>query len=146
MNEENKNQELEKGAALPPSSVIPENELDLMREFFQLQREQVAVQQSELGLQKQQIENAHEFSLKNLDAMVADRADARTGGKSQRRDRLYFAGGVVLVLAFFIGYAMYLNKDVIAIEILKAVVFLLAGGLGGYSIRANKAKEDKDEK
>lgn len=116
-------QALEKGAAPQPPSVIPEAELDFMRDFLQLQREQITIQQEEINIQKQQLENdqqqlenAHQFSLQNLNAMVTDRESARGAARTQRRDRLVFAAGVIILLTVFIGYAMYLDKDQIALS------------------------------
>ena len=34
----------------------------------------------------------------------------------------------------FLGAALYFNKDQIAYEIIRAIIYLSAGGLGGYSL------------
>jgi hypothetical protein len=39
-------------------------------------------------------------------------------------------------------YALYLNKDVLVMELAKYIGFLLAGGLTGYSLKAIKDRKD----
>jgi hypothetical protein len=51
-----------------------------------------------------------------------------------QRDRLIFAGVMSILLIAFISYALYLNKDQVALEVLKALIFLFAGGIGGYAL------------
>src|SRR6266542_2548070 len=137
---------LQKGASQPPSSSSsgPE-ELDILKELVQLQREQLAVRQEEIGVQRQQVENAHQFALKNLDAQVTDRGDARKHNKTDRRDRLIFAGFVVLILIAFIAAAMYMNQIDIAKEVVKAIIYLVAGGLGAYSYASQKRRKEKPD-
>jgi cation transport ATPase len=131
-----------KGASGPPSS---SEGIDILKELVQLQREQLAVRQEEIGVQKQQVENAHEFALKNLDAQASDRKDARGHNKTERRDRLLFAGLIIAILILFIGAAIYMGQPEIAKEIVKAVVYLVAGGLGGYSYASQKRKREKPD-
>jgi hypothetical protein len=57
---------------------------------------------------------------------------------------MVFAGIVVLVLAGFVAYALHLNKDQIALEIIKAIAFLAAGGMGGYAIGRYRSSQPKD--
>jgi len=51
----------------------------------------------------------------------------------------------VLLIAF-IFYALHLNKDQVVLEVLKCLIFLFAGGLGGYALgkaRDKKTQEDR---
>ncbi len=54
---------------------------------------------------------------------------------------------MVLLLAIFLSLALFLNKDQIAIEIIKIIDLLFAGGLGGYAIGRQQPKsKDADDK
>ncbi len=116
-----------------------------MREFIELQKEQVSIRREEISLDKQQVENTHQYALRNLDAQVADRESARKFGTSGRRDRLMLSGVLMFLLISFVGVAMYLNKDQIALEIIKGVGLLAAGAFGGYSYGSRKPKNTKSE-
>lgn len=63
-----------------------------------------------------------------------------------QRDRLIFAGVMSVLLIAFIFYALHLNKDQVVLEVLKCLIFLFAGGLGGYALgkaRDKKTQEDR---
>jgi hypothetical protein len=74
-----------------------------------------------------------------------NRGDARKHYQTDRRDRLIFAGFVVLLLIAFIAAAMYMNQIDIAKEVVKAIIYLVAGGLGGYSYASQKRKKEKPD-
>ena len=117
----------------------------LIREFFQLQEREIEVRQEEINLQKLERGNAHEYAKLALDAQAVDRKDSRNHGKSERRDRLIFAGIVILILVGFVITAVYLNQVELAKELVKNVALLAAGALAGYSYRSSKSKEKSPE-
>jgi hypothetical protein len=47
-----------------------------------------------------------------------------------------------LLLAAGISYALYLNKDQLVMEFLKAILFIVTGGLGGYSLKQVREKNE----
>lgn len=126
--------------------LVKQPDPELINRFIELQTQEISVRREELGLKKQEIANTHEYAKMALEAQVQDLGDSRKHSKSTRRDRLIFAGFIVILLGAFIVYALYLGKDQIAIEILKAIVYLLAGGLGGYALKTKSSeKKDSDE-
>jgi hypothetical protein len=46
-----------------------------------------------------------------------------------------FASVIILAGLSFLGYALHLNKDEIVLEVIKAAIFILAGGAGGYALK-----------
>jgi hypothetical protein len=98
-----------------------------------------------LALERQRAANDHEITKKSLEAQLDDRDKQRQFDQTARRDRLIFSGGMVLLLVAFVFYALYLNKDQIVIEVLKALIFLAAGGLGGYSLKKTREKKGQDD-
>jgi hypothetical protein len=115
----------------------------IIREFFELQAREIEVRQDEINLQKLERGNAHEYAKLALDAQAKDRQDARNHGKTERRDRLIFAGIIVLVLVAFVIIAIQLNQVDLAKELVKNVALLAGGALAGYSYGSRKSKDGK---
>ena len=120
---------------------------ELIRQFLHLQAQEINLRFEQINLQKQSITNSHEYAQKSLEADLVDFDRERKHTRTIGRDRMVFAGFVVLVFAAFITIALYLNKDQVAMEVIKTLGTLLIGGLGGYSIARLKPKkeEEKDE-
>ena len=53
-----------------------------------------------------------------------------------------FVAFLSLLLAAGICYALYLNKDQLVMEFLKAILFLVTGGVGGYSLKTMRDKTE----
>jgi len=101
-------------------------------------------QETQLELQKQNIAEGYKYAAEVVAAQAKDRQDERDHRRKVQRERMIFAGVMVLVLAFFVGYALHLNKDQIALEIIKAIAFLAAGGMGGYALGRYRSSHAKD--
>lgn len=102
------------------------------------------VQAAQVELQKQNITEGYKYAADLITAQAGDRANEREHRRQVQRERMIFAGIIVLLLAGFVGYALYLNKDQIALEIIKAMAFIAAGGMGGYAIGRYQARPQKD--
>lgn len=119
---------------------------EIFNKFLENQARELALREQELLLQHQQSANAHEYAQLALQAQVEDREQNRKHHQKFRRERLWFATFVSLLLAAFLAYTLTIGKDVFAQEILKALVYLLAGGLGGYSLKTQSAARSQDTK
>ena len=88
-----------------------------------------------------------EFSIKALEAQVTDRRLQRDYNKYLNRNHYFFISLLIIAIVTVIIISLYLDKEAIAIEIIKAIVFILAGGIGGYGL-GNKKDNGKniDEK
>ena len=51
-------------------------------------------------------------------------------------------GFLSLLLTAGICYALYLNKDQLVMEFLKAILFIVTGGVGGYSLKTVRGKSE----
>ncbi len=118
---------------------------ELLIQLLRNQAQEIAIRQQELALENRRIANDHELTQKSIEAQVGDRDKQRQFDQTARRDRLIFSGGMALLLVAFVFYALYLNKDQIVIEVLKALIFLAAGGLGGYSLKKARDKNGRDD-
>jgi len=83
-------------------------------------------------LQKQQDNHNFEFSTKALEVQANDRKDARLHIRLKNRQELIFISVLATIIAGIIFYSLYTNKDQIAIEIIKAIIYMSAGGSAGY--------------
>ncbi len=121
----------------------PAVDQDVLRQFVENQAQELYIRQQEQVLRETEINNTHEYSLKLLDAQLIDRD--RESESIRRNLRTTGTVLTVIVLAIIAGmcYALFLNKDQIVIELVKAIVLILAGGMGGYSIKALKTKKDE---
>lgn len=122
----------------PPQQPGPsDSEVRLLSEILGLQKQQLANQQ-------QEIQNAHEYAKLALEVQSRDLAQERQHTQGVQRQQLLFGGGVIFAVLFFIGWAAYFNKDQLAMELVKTLALLCAGGLGGYGLRSLKEKKDSD--
>lgn len=119
----------------------------MVERFLENQTKELELRAQELTLQKQKDANAFEFGKEALTVKATDRKDQRDHEKCQRKHSYFFAGFVTLVVAAVILYSLFTGKEAFALEIVKALVFILTGGAGGYGLaKASAAKhKGKDE-
>lgn len=113
------------------------------------QARELELRAHELDLQQQQDRHNFEFAKESLNAQAQDRRDDRLFQRRQRRNAYIFAGVLAVLIASLIVSAMWLNKDQVALEIIKSIVLLLSGGGAGYAIgryqaQANPALKDDE--
>jgi hypothetical protein len=113
---------------------------DLVETFLNNQTKELEIKAEQLALQKQENEHGFEFGKVSLKAKVEDRNLHRKYALKTKAYTYTLIGIVVLSVFGIIFYAMYSGNKDIAMEIIKAIVYLLGGGLGGYGIaKAGKA-------
>lgn len=95
-------------------------------------------------MQKQADTHNFEFSKKALEAQIEDRKSQRDVAMKMEKNRLYMAGFLGIALSGIVITALYLNKETVALEIIKAVGYFVAGGASGYGLK--KAKDSKIER
>ncbi|HEY0024753.1 MAG TPA: hypothetical protein VGB24_17700 [Longimicrobium sp.] len=104
----------------------------LVQQLVENQAKELAIRSEEIALRAKETDAGHRFAEKALDAQVKDRHEIREEQKRGRRDRLYFLGFAAAVVITFLVYLLHTGKDAFAQEVLKALIFLLSGGTGGY--------------
>jgi hypothetical protein len=98
--------------------------------------------QTEPELRRLQLETSHEYSLKLLDAKLLDRQREREHKKSASTTAGILIAFLSLLLTAGICYTLYLNKDQLVLEFLKAILFIATGGVGGYSLKTVRDKAE----
>lgn len=129
-------------SAIKPETLTPE----LLEQFFLNQAKEIELRQSELSLKKQEDDHGFEFAKAALSAKTTDRNSEREHDQKIQNTRLIFAGAIALVIATLIMYALSIGKDNFAMELIKAVIFILSGGAGGFAIGKSSHKDSGKER
>jgi Flp pilus assembly protein TadB len=124
--------------------VLPPPDRELLERFVENQGKDLAVRAQELEIEKQKDNNSLEFGKLSLAAQERDRTHDRECGRKVQRDRLIAVLTVVLIFAALVFAALQLNKDAIAMELVKAVILVSAGAAGGYGYAKSSARNAVD--
>src|SRR5688572_9822393 len=114
----NNREQLSRATPQPPDP-------ELLERFLSLQESELATRGEELRIRELEITKSHEFSKDGLQAQTTDRQNARQARQTSYNYRYVFLGIIALIIIGFLGFAMYLNKDAIALEIVKAAGFVI---------------------
>lgn len=115
--------------------------------FLDIQDKELTLREKELEHSKQAREYDHEYALKALDAQIKDREGIRQHQSSNTKFSYAFATLILIGLFCLFGVAIRYNKDQIVMEILKAIMYVGAGALGGYSwgLKGKKSADTDNE-
>ena len=113
-----------------------------LRQILDTQAGDIVSSQIEQELRRRQVEIAHEYSLKIVEAKLLDKQREREHQRSMNTSSGMFVAFLSLLLTAGICYALYLNKDQLVMEFLKAILFIVTGGLGGYSLKLVRDKSE----
>jgi hypothetical protein len=129
--------------SLPASPEITVTQLD---RFLELQAQELGLRAREMDLRQQELQNAHAYSEQSLRAQLEDR-DAERRHQHQERVASYgFVAFLFTALLTVLLTALLMGKDEFARELLKAVLYVVPAGAGGYfaGLRRGKSKDDGD--
>ena len=116
---------------------------DVLSQFVQNQARELDLRARELDLQRQADQHNFEFSKIALDAQAKDRSEERKHKTATKRSGYVFAFSIAAVLAVVVMYALYQDKNDFALEIIKAVTFVVSGGAGGYALGVVRSKNNE---
>jgi hypothetical protein len=113
---------------------------ELLSKWVDLQSNEIKLQADRLRIEEQELHHNHEIAKITLDKQVSDRDAQRDFIRKCRKDTFLFISGIIAVVGSLIIAALLMDKDQIAMEIIKAVLFIISGGAGGYAL--GKSKKD----
>ena len=116
--------------AISSKEVMPQLTPEATGQLLENQTKELELKAQELALRKQQDDHSFEFSKQALDAQVSDREKQRCHNDKLKRDQYILNALLSLTIMPVIIVSLYLNKESIAIEIIKVIVFIFAGGVG----------------
>jgi len=96
----------------------------------------------EIDLRKQNDRNAHDYAKAALEANVKDREAERNHVAGIAKFRYLFAGIIILFLVVLFCFALFMNKDQVVMEIIKAIMFFGSGGISGYALGKKSPKDN----
>lgn len=123
-----------------------QEELRLVREFLDVQRDELQIRRDEVEVQRDAGANNYQYALLALAANERDRDSSRSFLTAQLKHRLVFFGFVVVVFATILTIALVSGSQQIALEMVKIVGYMTAGGAGGYALGylRRSRKDDQD--
>lgn len=116
----------------------------LQSQELALRNEQLQIERDKLDLEKARDQRGYEFGLKSLEAQAADRMHSRNCERGKRTDSHKLVCGLVLIICAVVVYALSLGKDAIAMELVKSVLMIVAGGAAGYGLGVRKSSRDDE--
>jgi len=141
-------------SGLPPQQLASAAVPEVVTQFIAVTAKQNEIREKEIEVQKynaeterQKAANAHEFSLKSLEAQLEDRKDERKTQGGETRVGFWLSG---ILIVGFIGVtiaALITNKEQIIVEVVKLLAVGGGGGGIGYALgvrRGEKTATTKD--
>lgn len=124
--------------------VLPQLTPDIVGQLLENQSKELQLKANELSLQKQLDDHNYEFSKQALGTQAQDRKEQREHDKYLKKGKYILTFLLAFLVSAIIIVALYLGKDTVAIEIIKAICFVIAGGLGGYGIGKGHTPKNVD--
>jgi hypothetical protein len=125
-----------RGELEPAEKLAPPPAVDLtnanVQQFLEQHAVDIAVRRDEMRLRKREMEVGFAYAEKALAAQERDLDSMRREQLRGRRDRYLFLTIGLLIVAVFFTVALMMGKDEFATEALKAILYLVTGGTGGY--------------
>jgi hypothetical protein len=114
-----------------------------LKQFVANSAKELELRAQELALREKQDGYNFDYAKKTLDAQERDRKHERECTRKSRVDFYYLIFGVVLLVALLLGILAWIGRGDIALEIIKALFFLISGGAGGYGIGRSRSKQSE---
>jgi len=115
----------------------------IQAEELSVRKDEVSVRLKELEVREKEKRLATDESKVMAELQAADFRDARIHKSAASRRRHALVGLTIVILGGALGYTLFLGQVDVVTEVVKALVFLCAGGAGGYGWRA--AKEQREQ-
>lgn len=127
---------------LPQKKFSPET----FEKFIEMQAQEMENKRSELAIHSKSVQNQHEYAMAALSAQAdahKTNQSAKTGQQKSTQNFIILALTLILI---FLGASLLLDKESVALEIIKIFGTALISGGGGYGIGLYKGnKNQKDQ-
>ncbi len=144
-NSRNKSQQPESSTP-PPTQSSPPLSVEVAKQFLEIQSRELDLRNQELLLRQQTDKNSFDYSKLAMDAQIKDRERQRTHKRQTIIWRYIFGTVFFVILTAFLTYALYIDKENIVTEVIKAIILFGGGGLGGYGLaKSGEKSSDSSE-
>lgn len=118
---------------------------DMISQFLENQAQEMAIRKQTLELKKMEINNSHQYALKNLDALKDDRKDQREHERKTQSKTILLVSIIIGIFALFGGYCLWIDKEKVLEEIFRFLIYAVPSAGGGYFYGYSKAKKKETE-
>ena len=125
------------------------NMIAFLNKIFESQAQEQEIKHQQLLLEKDQVQaetkrddNSFKFGMASLEVQLNDRKHNRECDRSQKRDTYILITILSLSVCALIVVAMFLNKDEVAKDLIKAIIYLIAGATAGYGYAIKKISKN----
>lgn len=121
---------------------VQRHQAEVLEQLIENQRLDIEVRRAEVETKSKEIEANERIRLKSIEAQEKVQVSL---GRRETTNILIRVGGFLLAFLFvliFIGFAIKNDAKDIVIELMKYVVPLIIGGLGGFYIGKAKGKDE----
>lgn len=117
----------------------------LIEKMLSNQEKELALRQQDLELRKSNDQNNYSYAMAALKANQEDREASRIHFSTYNKYWIFAFIVMIILLSVIFVVAIIYNKDQLVMEIVKAIVYLGAGGLGGYSYAKTNSDSGKKD-
>jgi hypothetical protein len=100
--------------------------------FLDLQTRELNLRAREMDIRLQELTNARVFSEQALQAQLQDREADRRHQRGEKNSWYIFVAVLLFALITAMGIALFTGHEDFAQELLKAVLYVVPAGAGGY--------------
>jgi hypothetical protein len=111
-----------------------------INQMIKTQEKEIEARIQEIEFRKQSEQNNYEYGKQALAANERDRESQRNHTTKSLINSYIFYGIIVFLILVFLSLCIFLNKDQLVSECIKAILYIGTGGLGGFGL----AKMKKD--
>lgn len=118
---------------------------EIVEKIIDNQRLDIEVRKSEQDVKIKEIESNERLALRSIEAQEKVQTAL---GKNETTNIMIRVGGFLfafIAILIFIGFAIKNDAKDIVIELMKYIVPLIIGGVGGFYLGKSKGKEENDE-
>ena len=113
----------------------------MIRQFVDNQAQELAIRRQTLEINKMEINNSHQYALKNLDALKEDRKDQREHERRMQSKTILLVSIIIGIFALFGGYCLWIDKEKVLEEFFRFLIYAVPSAGGGYFYGYSKAKK-----
>lgn len=108
--------------------------------YIQLQNQEYELKMHELEIRCRQNENNYEFAKESLRLQSEDLKDMRNHEIKKEKRELIIICSTIFAFFIIVLLALFMNKDELLGDLIKAVGFIFGGGITGYGMGLQKGK------
>lgn len=116
-----------------------------VEQLIENQSRELELRAEELSLKKQEDDHGFEFGKIALEAKIKDRGECRIHERKKTVDRYYFSAFIFTALVVAILTSLLNGHENIAMEMVKAIIYISAGALGGWGVAKKRPTTPEED-